>query len=438
MKPSIAVVICNYNKVAYLKGCLNSLWPAKKTWPAMKVFVVDNASTDGSQDMIRQHYGEWVELIALTENTGGSGGFARGMQAAMASDCEYTALLDNDILLDVDTLSLLVDYLQQHDRVGVAGAKICTMDNPQKLQELGAFIDWEHYGVRTPLKGHDDSDSLPEVVNCDYVPACCLVTRTRIIEDIGTFDEAHFIYWDDMDWCTRVKQAGYEIHAIRKARVRHKMGAVNATNTFSNYYFERNRLRFFAKYLSAEKFNNLIQVRLKELPRQAFLSAKKGQSSQPLSCHLALYDFAMQNWFAQPDNIFTKSPYQWWDGIKTDQVKAIVCANPESFTAVLSSLSEVLGEREVIGWESYLALGKPEECIHLVEHVLEATKVPSGYLVDRFFNVCKASELKHLKQAFEAYSSIFNSIHAPVLAKQLQAGFAELRASFACDTKGRV
>ncbi|MBU2977952.1 glycosyltransferase family 2 protein [Alteromonas sp. C1M14] len=425
MKPSIAVVICNYNKVAYLKGCLNSLWPAKKAWPAMKVFVVDNASTDGSQDMIRQHYGEWVELIALTENTGGSGGFARGMQAAVASGCEYTALLDNDILLDEDTISLLVDYLQQHDRVGVAGAKICTMDNPQKLQELGAFIDWQRFGVSTPLKGHDDTDSLPDVVNCDYVPACCLVTRTRIIENVGTFDEAHFIYWDDMDWCTRVKQAGHEIHAIRQARVRHKMGAVNATNTFSNYYFERNRLRFFAKYLSVEKFTHFAEKRCQELAQQAFFAYRKGQSTQAVSAQSALLDFAAGNWFSQPDAVLPKAEYSFINQLPKVPFYRVYGENELLCSQVVGELQK--NRLPIISDNAVKKAADEVINIWVVEHLLDVDDEEGDYIIDSYFNVCPKDTLNELKTVYQAFTMIFDAVETPVFYRQLITGYQELR-----------
>ena len=129
------------------------------------------------------------------------------------------------------------------------------MDNPEILQEMGSFIDFgKNFNVKTPLKSHFDNEELPDVVVCDYVPACCLITTKEVLKKVGSFNTDHFIYWDDMDWCTRVKKAGFEVHAINSSRVFHKMGSNNNTNTFGIYYYHRNRILFFLKYLKEEDF----------------------------------------------------------------------------------------------------------------------------------------------------------------------------------------
>lgn len=424
MTVSLTAVICNFNKKDFLKGCLDSLLATQSDSLSINVIVVDNASTDGSQQMIENEYGKQVTLIAKAENTGGAGGFATGMRAAVETGCDYVALLDNDILLDTDTLPKLVAYLQTHSEVGVAGAKICTMDNPAILQELGAFIERENYGVKTPLKGHKDDTSLPDVVVCDYVPACCLVTRTEIIREAGVFDEAHFIYWDDMDWCTRVKLAGYEIHAIASARVQHKMGAVHATNTFSNYYFERNRLRYFAKYLTKESFDSFIAVRLSELPRQAFWASRKGQSSQSLSSNLSVYDFAMGQWYAQPQNILAKSEYCWRDAIGEDWIRLVVCDEPDNYTAVTGQILQVWPQARIISCAQYAGSEAGQDAIHVVSHILDVTEVPAGgYVVDRFFNVCQVQEVTAIQHAYHTYQQLFAQVHGPVIRRQLEDGY---------------
>lgn len=425
MKPSLAVVICNYNKIEYLKGCLDSLWVSKKNWPAMKVFVVDNASQDGSQKMVQTDYADWVELIALDTNTGGAGGFSRGMQAAVASQCEYTALLDNDILLDDDTLQTLVSYLQTQPAVGVAGAKICTMDNPDVLQELGAFIDWENYNVSTPLKGHRDTLSLPATVVCDYVPACCMVTRTEIIRQVGTFDEAHFIYWDDMDWCTRVKRAGHEIHAISKARVRHKMGAVNTTNTFSNYYFERNRLRFFAKYLSQPKFEDLAKHRCHELAQQAFFSARKGVQAQAISAQLAILDFAAGRWFAQPEAILEKGQHSFKEYLPdTDAYR--VHSHDNELLMRISAVLEDAGGPVVVGSDTEGEVIGRVLKLEVCEHILSA-KSSSDAIIDRYLNACMVSDLPALKADYQCFERVFERVETPVFYRQMMTGYSKLR-----------
>ena len=419
MTVSLTAVICNFNKKDFLKGCLDSLLATQSDSLSINVIVVDNASTDGSQQMIENEYGKQVTLIAKAENTGGAGGFATGMRAAVETGCDYVALLDNDILLDTDTLPKLVAYLQTHSEVGVAGAKICTMDNPAILQELGAFIDRENYGVKTPLKGHKDDNSLPDVVVCDYVPACCLVTRTEIIREAGVFDEAHFIYWDDMDWCTRVKLAGYEIHAIASARVQHKMGAVHATNTFSNYYFERNRLRYFAKYLPQAEFRGFAEKRCSELAPQAFFAYRKGIMSQAVSAQIALLDFAAGKWYARPCAILPKAEYN------------VMSAFNQSLSYTLVSEDDSAGARiaSVLRSGGLNLVAEGDDIITVVEHILTARPVKSGLIIDCFLNVCEAAELDLLKQQYAGFLACFNAVEYPVFLYQLMQGYQQFHTS---------
>src|SRR5574344_1495435 len=304
----LGIVICNFNKVNYLKGCLESLYKSDFEDLSLDVIVVDNASTDGSPDFIKENYPKIV-LLQNETNTGGSGGFDRGIRYAIQEEYNYVVLLDNDILLEKNTILNLYKYIKENPKAGVVGSKICTMDNPDILQEMGSFIDYENkFNVYTPLKSHKDDSLLPEVVQCDYVPACCMITTKEVLEKVGSFNTEHFIYWDDMDWCTRVKRENYEIYAINSSRVFHKMGAANHTNTFGLYYFERNRIMFFLKYIEDDKFDNFSNILCDWFLRMSFFSNLKGNYATPKSFLCAIDDLFIGNLGKQDDSIFTKEP----------------------------------------------------------------------------------------------------------------------------------
>ena len=309
-KKDLGIVICNFNKIDYLKGCLETLYKSNFENLTYEVIVVDNASTDGSSEYVKENYPDII-LLQNETNTGGSGGFDRGIRFAIEKEYKYVALLDNDILLEENTIINLVEYIRNNPHVGVVGSKICTMDNTDILQEMGSFIDFENkFNINIPLKSHKDNDTLPEIVICDYVPACCLVTTSEVLTKVGSFNVEHFIYWDDMDWCTRVKRAGWEIHAINNSRVFHKMGATNPINTFSVYYFERNRILFFLKYIkdnSLEKFSIAICDWLIPL---TFFSNLKGNYGTPKSFLCAIDDLFIGNLGKQDDSVFLKEPEQ--------------------------------------------------------------------------------------------------------------------------------
>lgn len=247
----IAVVICNYNKKDYILKCIYSL--LKSTYKNLDIYVVDNASTDGSAEAIRGNYKDSVTLIVNNQNLGGSGGFNTGLKEVLKKDYKYVMLLDNDVILDKNAIFSLYNLLEDNNSIAVVGSKIYSMDNPNQIQELGAEIDFSEFYIKPFYKGYIDNEILPEVHDCDYVPACSMMVRVDAIRKVGIMDEGNFIYWDDIDWGYRFKLAGYRVVTDSKSLVWHKMGVAQKTNTFGTYYFWRNRVHFFIKYCSVEE-----------------------------------------------------------------------------------------------------------------------------------------------------------------------------------------
>lgn len=125
---SIAVVICNYNKKEYVLKNIESLH--QQDMDGFDIYVVDNASNDGSADAVRAAYGDSVYLICNENNLGGTGGFNTGIRAVMEKDYSYILLLDNDVVLKEDALSTLYKDMEDNPDIGIMGAKILKMDYP--------------------------------------------------------------------------------------------------------------------------------------------------------------------------------------------------------------------------------------------------------------------------------------------------------------------
>ena len=251
MEKDVAVIICNYNKKEYVLQCIKSVMDL--TFQNFDLYVVDNASSDGSAEAIEEAYGEELILIRNMENLGGSGGFNTGMRAALKKGYKYIYLLDNDVNLDERALTELYNYLEEHKGVGIVGSLIYSMDKPTEIQEMGAEIDWDNFYVKPKFKGNLDNKEIPVELQCDYVPACSMLVRTEAIMKAGLMDEGNFIYWDDIEWGHRIKQHGYRVVALSKSKVWHKMGVAAKTNTFGTYFFWRNRVNFFVRALDKEE-----------------------------------------------------------------------------------------------------------------------------------------------------------------------------------------
>ncbi|MGP3561699.1 glycosyltransferase family 2 protein [Geobacillus sp. BK01] len=307
MANELAVIICNWNKKDYVLKCIESV--KKSTFKDYDLFVVDNASTDGSVEAIKQKFGNSVNLIINKENKGGSGGFNRGIKEALKYNYRYIQLLDNDVIVDEKAIEELYNYMENNPNTAVVGSKIYVLDEPNKIQEIGAKIDYKKYTIHLNYANHLDVGNLPEVVECDYVPACSMMVRVDVIRKVGLMDEEYFLYWDDIDWCYRMKLRGYRVVALNKSKVWHKSGVKVRQDTFTHYYFFRNRVHFFMKFLNIEgvSINNFARQLIKDLAEAMYFGHKKQRYSTSKTVLYAIEDaLANIRGKAQDGRIFAK------------------------------------------------------------------------------------------------------------------------------------
>ena len=254
---NIGVVICNYNKKDYVIKCIESV--KKQNIKELDIYVVDNASTDGSAERIHEIFGDSVNLIINKENLGGSGGFNSGIRKTLQKNYEYLVLLDNDIVLDENCIKNWYDTMCENREIGIQGCKILKMDYPDVIQEFAPVVNYETMTFELCHGGEEDSAALPDIEDCDYVPACALMVRTDVIRKIGLMPEENFIYYDDIEWGIRCHRAGYRVVANSNAKVWHKGGAGVNPTTFSTYYLNRNKVKFFMKYMQTEGGNAITE-----------------------------------------------------------------------------------------------------------------------------------------------------------------------------------
>ena len=245
---TIGAVICNYNKKEYLLKCIASL--LRQTYQNIDIYVVDNASTDGSVEAVKEVYGDRVHLLLeLSENIGGSGGFSAGMKQAMKRPYPYLMMLDNDVMLKEDCVEVLHRQMEKDSRLGIVGTKILLMDQPEIIQEFGPMLDVRTFSFDVCFRGEREDIPLPEVRICDYVPACALMVRRDVLDVIGPMPEENYLYFDDIEWCTRCRNAGWRVAAGRDAVSWHKGGAGMAKDTMSVYYMNRNKTEYYLRHV---------------------------------------------------------------------------------------------------------------------------------------------------------------------------------------------
>lgn len=255
-KPIISAVIVTWNKVADVVHLLDSLHLIVSGNAGLNIVVVDNASTDGSAEAIRNHPLP-VTLLENQENLGGTGGFNTGIRYALElPDQEFIWLLDNDVEVASDTLDLLVEAMTRDPSIGVAGSCILSPEDRTVIVEAGGFVDrrsgtWvpnHRYQPHTPFKGK----KLVEAVH--YVPACSALVRVSAMRRIGILDERFFLHWDDIDFCARVREAGYRVVSVLDSPAYH--GAEKGHSSMTLYYDFRNALLYFGKHASGAPLLN--------------------------------------------------------------------------------------------------------------------------------------------------------------------------------------
>ncbi len=241
--PQVAVVILNWNGGQETLDCLASL--RRVDYPRFEVIVVDNGSTDGSADAIRRDFPE-ATLIEMGGNLGFTGGNNVGIRYALAYGADYVLLLNNDTEVASDFLTHLVEVMEATPKVGIAGPLIYYYDRPEIIWSAGGTIDPRRGQTRMIGLGERDRGQYgPAPRQVDFVTGCALLVRRPVLEQAGLLDERFFAYYEEAEWCVRVRRAGYRVVNVPGAKVWHKISPERrAASPIVHYYMTRNRLLF--------------------------------------------------------------------------------------------------------------------------------------------------------------------------------------------------
>jgi len=244
-KPDVSIIIVNWNTRQLLLDCLAAL-PAATDGLETEIWVVDNGSRDGSVDAVQRYFPD-VFIIANPDNRG----FATANnQAIRASSGRYVMLLNSDTIAQPASISRLVHFLDIHPMVGVVGPQLLNADGslqpswacfPNLLTELtGKKIRWR--------RRYPTFDGSP-AYETDWLDGAALLLRREVLTHVGLLDEAYFMYTEEVDWCYRIKRAGWPICYLPTASIIHFGGQSSkqaATRMKAELYFSK--LRFFAKH----------------------------------------------------------------------------------------------------------------------------------------------------------------------------------------------
>jgi len=247
----LSIIIVSWNTRDLLKQCLDSIF-ANPPGCAYEVWVVDNASNDDTAAMLRSNF----SAIHLIENTNNVGFAAANNQALELCSGAFILLLNPDTIVKPYTLERLITYMRENPQVGGVGPLLLNGDGsfqmscypfPTLLREFWRlfYLDKVHpYGLYD-LSGWNRS--IPREV--DSIQGACLLLRTEVLDRVGLFDRAFFLYSEEIDLCYRIKQAGWRLVWLPDVAIVHLGGQSSkqvATQSFLNLY--RGKVMFFRKH----------------------------------------------------------------------------------------------------------------------------------------------------------------------------------------------
>jgi GT2 family glycosyltransferase len=230
-----SVIVVNWNGREHLETCLDSL--KAQTFRDFEVVLVDNGSTDGSVQFVRECY-PWVRLVELKENTGFATGNNRGLAHAAG---EYIVTLNNDTQAEPEWLETLVGVADAHPRAGMMGCRICSFDDHDVIDSLGHGVCLDAMSRGRYRLRRWSTVRMGEVEEILFPSACAALYRRAMLDETGFFDDEFFAYAEDTDLGLRGRLAGWEALLATRAVVYHKYSRTGGVfSPFKVYLVERN------------------------------------------------------------------------------------------------------------------------------------------------------------------------------------------------------
>ncbi len=255
-RPQISVVIVNYNVKEYLEQALISLKRALRTIPH-EIFVVDNASVDGSVPYLNKRFPE-VQLIESPVNLG----FARANNLALKRvQGEYVVIINPDTVVQEDTFTCLLEFFRRHPDAGAATCKIINPDGtfsvdcrhsvPTPMIAFWKVVGLSRLFPKSRIFGQYNLTYLDpdETYTVPAISGSFMMIKKKVLDEVGYFDEQFFMYCEDIDLCHRINQAGHKIYYVPNTQIIHYKGESTKKNNIDYVVtFNKALYQFFQKY----------------------------------------------------------------------------------------------------------------------------------------------------------------------------------------------
>lgn len=257
--PDLTISIIANNNRDLLMGCIGSIYETKGGM-GVEVVVVDNLSSDGSAEAVRGRFPD-ARLIVNDKKEGFS---ANHNKAIRASDAPFILILNDDTVLHEGALQLMVDFLKANPQAGAVGGFLQNPDGtpqytgraaPTLLAAAMISLGLHRLFPDNPVtaKYFRKKGDYAEVEEVEGINGAALMVRREVVERVGLLDEGFFLFCEDVDWCMRMREAGYRLYFLPGARITHYRGASTGGRRIV-WIYHRSLLRFYRKHYAGRRF----------------------------------------------------------------------------------------------------------------------------------------------------------------------------------------
>lgn len=274
--PLVSIITVNYNQSKVTCALIDSL--NKITYPNFEIIVIDNASPDDDASLIKRTYPN-VVFVENPINYGFAAGNNFGLMRARG---EYVLLLNNDIEVPPNFMEPLVNKLAGDKTIGAVSPLIKFYYAPDTIQYAG-YTPINYVTMRNTALGHKQRDTgqFNQDYETAYAHGAAMMVPIEVVKQVGLMSYIFFLYYEEADWCARIKRAGYSIHFVHNSYVLHKESvSTGKLSTLKIYYLNRNRIVFMRRNVFGRDFYLGIAYQLLvAIPKNAFSYLIRGKTA---------------------------------------------------------------------------------------------------------------------------------------------------------------
>lgn len=250
--PKITFIFPIFNSGVLALKCLTSIRRLRYPQKRLETIVVDNGSTDAMAKRIRKDFPR-VKIIPLSRNSG----FAKAVNiAAKRAHGKYLFITNDDVLFEKNSLTRLVNYMERHRKVGaISGTIVATSKRPFRFSTGHKIHHW--IGSLTPIYAPRKISS-PE-----WIQGCALMTSTQLFQSLTGFDESFEYFFEDFDYCVRIRKMGLQVVSVPQAMFRHGESVTANRNVADKYYrWYKAKFRFILKHFSPVQLFSILCIQM--------------------------------------------------------------------------------------------------------------------------------------------------------------------------------